>query len=235
MKKLFYLFGILALVSCNQSGTSEDESSLEITLFGAEVAFEPGTYKGEFACADCQGITTILQFEDNGKAVVSRYYNKRSEEPEITFGKWIVEEGSVMLVSHWNDDTLFFKSHTKGLVLLDKKGDYLLEDYQLATHSTERIDLSQPFMVAGRFFYMADAAVMWLEPNERPLPVVMNEPYIALEKSFLLFGEQERDCVLARLVCRIVQAPDMEGQIRSQLETVRLVHVKSGGCRGSEG
>jgi uncharacterized lipoprotein NlpE involved in copper resistance len=231
MKKFFYFFGILALVSCNQSAISEEDSNLELTLFGAESVFEPGTYKGEFACADCPGITTILQFEGNGKVVVSRYYNERSEEPEISFGQWSEEHGSVMVVSYWNDDTLFFKSHTKGLVLLDKKRNYVHADYQLATQSTERIDLSKPFMVLGRFFYMADAAVMWLEPNEQPLPVVMNEPYIALEKSFLLFGEQERDCVLSRLVCRIVQAPDMEGQIRSHLDVVRLVHVKSGGCK----
>jgi copper homeostasis protein (lipoprotein) len=234
MNKWIFAFVLLALVSCGQIEGEEENSIDKVELFGQPVPFEVGNYKGVFPCADCPGIERVLTFEKNGNAVVSRFYLDRSTEPELNYGKWLEREGKILFISHWDDDTLRFASHQKGLVLLDGAGEYVLADYQLAQPTSDGISLAGDFIATVRFFYMADAAVAWLHPDERPLPVLMNEAYLPIERSFLLYGDKERECVVVRLLCRLKEELDMEGSLRTHVVPLRLIHMKSGNFCGGK-
>jgi uncharacterized lipoprotein NlpE involved in copper resistance len=231
MNRMIYLFGFILIASCGFKHSTNEEVEAEVEWFGPQITFIPGTYKAEFACADCPGISTLIQFDADGKAVISRFYKDRSTEPELTFGRWVEANGNIQFTGHYEQDTLLFRSHEKGLVLLDKEGQYVFADNLVAARTEESISLADPFSVAGRFFYMADAAVFWFHPDEQPVPVVMNEAYLPLEKAYLLVGESERNCIRARLVVKLINTEDMEGNERPHLEVIRFIHLHAVQCK----
>jgi uncharacterized lipoprotein NlpE involved in copper resistance len=231
MNRMIYLFGFIFITSCGLNHSTNEEVEAEVEWFGKQVPFIPATYKAEFECADCPGISTLIQLNEDGKAVISHFYKNRSTEPELTFGRWVEANGNIQFTGHYEQDTVLFRSYEKGLVLLDKEGQYVFSDNQVAARAEESISLAEPFSVTGRFFYMADAAVFWLHPDEQPFPVVMNEAYLPLEKAYLLVGESERNCVRARFVAKLINAMDMEGNERPHLEVIRLIHLHAVQCK----
>ncbi|KKO45015.1 hypothetical protein WG68_12820 [Arsukibacterium ikkense] len=100
----------------------------------------PGRYQGVIPCADCPGIKMTLQLEANQQYSLSRYYQERADEPELTEGqfRWS-SDGRIIQLDDADNSRLLVGENR--LLLLDSQGERiggeLAGQYWLAKQADE--------------------------------------------------------------------------------------------------
>jgi len=213
---LFYSFFAFTLLGCdNQSKIVDNQQDL---IIFSDV--KPGTYQGILPCTDCDGILTIVQLAENGVAIVSNVYLGKEETPHIQFG--LVEFFDKEAIAQGKDFNIKFKGIKEGILLLNQQGNTIdLDSNYFLETTSEKIVLSEPFYAKERYFYMADAHVMWL--GSATYPVIMNKLNFEVEKKFLQSSEESKDNFYISVKARIVNALSMDDQYRDHIEILEII------------
>lgn len=210
---------VFFFISCSTDNGEEiqkENENKESNVFPVE----PGTYQGVLPCADCEGILTTIQLESTGIATVSRVYLGKDETPYMEFG--LVEFYDTLAVVRGGKElSINLKGYENHVLLLDENGKKIESalNYNLEKTNDE-INFSFPFYATGRYFYMADAHVMWL--GSIPFPVLQNELNMEAERLFMQVNDDVKDEFYFVAKMRIVEALNMEDNLREHVELLEL-------------
>ncbi|WP_428415699.1 copper resistance protein NlpE [Methylibium sp.] len=106
----------------------------------------PATFAGLMPCADCPGVAQTLTLRADGLYRLRRTYLGKPEGPFSELGHWKLNAAGTLLMLRGESDTLLFAVAPAGsggegtLRLLDRRGQPIVSDADLALRRTERLD-----------------------------------------------------------------------------------------------
>ena len=218
MRYIGAMLMVFFFISCSTENGNATEKENHNTENNFSI-IEPGTYKGVLPCADCEGIATTILLGTDSIAVMSQVYLGREETPFMQFGAVEFTEDEAQIIV--SDQLFRLKGDDRGILVLDQEGELIDSDLNYTLKPTkEEIDFSVPFYAKGRYFYMADAHVMWL--GSIPFPVLQNELNMEAERLFMKASDEVKDEFYLVAKMRIVEALNMEDNLRDHIELLEI-------------
>ncbi len=228
IKYILFCSTVIVLYSCSRNPQEEaKESESESATF---VDAQPGFFKGNLPCKDCEGILTLIELKDDSTAILFETYKGKDEIPFATFGTWSSTNELVTFTDGSGTERLY-KATEEGLIvadLADSEHNISLDRYKLT------IDFSKPFISKGRYFYMADAHIFTFMGDKIVYPVITNQENLNVEQQFMQLSEDEQKCFCIQVKGQLVETEDMEGRIRKHLEIIEFLDVVSKICSQQE-
>lgn len=104
----------------------------------------PATFAGVMPCADCPGVAQTLTLRADGLYRLRRTYLGKPDGPFSELGHWKLNAAGTLLMLRSASDTLLFAVAPSGdegtLRLLDRRGQPIVSDADLALRRTEQLD-----------------------------------------------------------------------------------------------
>ena len=140
MNKWLLCLLLVSLMACNNAEESKKEAEPAIVAPEGKVITPAdehnarnsldwaGTYKGTLPCADCEGIETEIQLNQDSTYALSRRYLGKNDTPFSENGKWSWVDGSrIRLEGYKNSPQMYFVAEGK-LIRLDEEGNSITGD-----------------------------------------------------------------------------------------------------------
>lgn len=180
------------------------------------------SYSGLLPCASCPGIETHLDLLSDGTYFLTETYQDRPEGQFSRLGRWEID-GERLLLHHGHDNTLiYFATDNGGWLQADTQGRPIVSqlNYELSPLGWQPAEVS--LELDGMLTYMADAAFVVECSTGQGFPVVMTEPWLDIERTYLASSSAGGSYLHTRAQVTLNWETPEEGPARHQLRFQQL-------------
>jgi hypothetical protein len=196
------LFTLIALISaCKNSSQISKETD--------QVAF----YSGYLQCEECGKVFVQLELKNDNTCIITDTEESDSPETKLTMGTW-KKENNLLHIKTAALAPSFKMSNNQISIAFDENYTTVLEK------TNGKIDLSQPFIARGEFFYYADASTFTI-CNGKRYPVAYTEAHYEAEKMFL---SKKNEKIYIDMLISIETKPNQDKIIMEQVFIHRVLN-----------
>jgi copper homeostasis protein (lipoprotein) len=237
------VLGLSLFISCNPGDRQEtaqaDGTGMETIAKDSTEAFAaaslvnpvPSFFSDTLPCKDCPGIVHALSLETDSTCILTEQYLGRKEAPQLRFGRVQRTDSTLTLYFPGGKTTRFRVSGT-GMHMVDERGmsPQPEGDYTLRPDPAGFIDLGQPYLVDGAYFFRSEGATFTPAGHATAYPVNPGKGSFDAEKIYLNRSRKDTGTLCLRAIVRIMKAKDLAGKELTMAHIDKVVGRK-GTCK----